>query len=157
MLKGLQSGTNGNFHVLLLFLGSYSIPMCIKFKEICEISGLQLDHLANLHAIPFVCAILGFVFLLDQKLSFNSHQGCVRRTNWGHSHKFQMKLLLSAENADTFICATSEDLKATSHTRLRAHDHCTTRTLIGGKGKAGPSSLHTALEGPMEYVNTRWM
>ena len=26
-----------------------------------------------------------------------------------------------------------------------------------GKGGAGPSSLHTLLEGPTEYVNTRWM
>jgi hypothetical protein len=26
-------------------------------------------------------------------------------------------------------------------------------SLIGGKGGAGPSSLHTAFEGPTEYVN----
>ena len=30
-------------------------------------------------------------------------------------------------------------------------------TLITGKGGAGPSSLHTTLEGPMEDVNARWM
>ena len=48
-------------------------------------------------------------------------------------------------------------LRATSHTRLRARDHYTSTTLIGGKGGAGPSSLHTTLEGPMEYVNARWM
>ena len=41
-----------------------------------------------------------------------------------------------------------------THERLRAHDHY---TLIGGKGGAGPSSLHTTLEGPTEYVNARWM
>ncbi len=41
--------------------------------------------------------------------------------------------------------------------RLRAHDHDTSSTLIGGKGGAGPSLLHTTLEGPMEYVNARWM
>jgi hypothetical protein len=41
--------------------------------------------------------------------------------------------------------------------RLRAHDQYTSSTLIGGKGGAGPSSLHTTLEGPMEYVNARWM
>jgi hypothetical protein len=34
-------------------------------------------------------------------------------------------------------------LRATSHARLRARDHCTSSTLIGGKGGAGPSSLHT--------------
>ena len=34
--------------------------------------------------------------------------------------------------------------------RPRAHDHYTTSTLIGGKGGAGPSSLHTMLEGPID-------
>ena len=48
-------------------------------------------------------------------------------------------------------------LKATSHTRLRAHDHYTSSILIGGKGGVGPSLLHTRLEGPTEYVNARWM
>jgi hypothetical protein len=47
--------------------------------------------------------------------------------------------------------------RATSHKRLRACDHFTSSTLIGGKGGAGPSSLHTMLEGPTEYVNTRWV
>ena len=41
-------------------------------------------------------------------------------------------------------------LRATSHTRLRAHDHWTSSTLIGGKGGAGPSLLHTTLEGSTE-------
>ena len=48
-------------------------------------------------------------------------------------------------------------IRATSHTRLRARDHYTSSILIGGQGEAGPSSLHTTLEGPMEYVNARWM
>ena len=48
-------------------------------------------------------------------------------------------------------------LKATSHTRLRAHDHYTSSTLIGGKNRANPSSLHTTFEGPIKYVNARWM
>ena len=47
--------------------------------------------------------------------------------------------------------------RATSHTRLRAHDQFTSSTLIGAKGGAGSSSLHTTLEGPTEYVNARWM
>ena len=40
---------------------------------------------------------------------------------------------------------------------MRAHDHYTPSTLVGGKGRAGPSLLHTTLEGPTEYVNARWM
>jgi hypothetical protein len=40
---------------------------------------------------------------------------------------------------------------------LRARDHNTSSNLIGGEGEAGPSSLHTTLEGPMEYVDARWM
>ena len=47
--------------------------------------------------------------------------------------------------------------RATSHTRLRARDHSTASILIGGKGGALPSSLHTTLEGPTEYVDARWM
>ena len=38
--------------------------------------------------------------------------------------------------------------RATSRTRLRARDKYTSTTLIGGKVGAGPSSLHTTLEGP---------
>jgi len=48
-------------------------------------------------------------------------------------------------------------LRAISHMRLRARDQYTLSTLIGGKGGAGPSSLHTTLEGAPEYVNARWM
>ena len=48
-------------------------------------------------------------------------------------------------------------LRAISHMRLRARDHYTSSTLIGRKGRAGPSSLHTMLEGPTEYVNASWM
>jgi hypothetical protein len=40
---------------------------------------------------------------------------------------------------------------------MRARDHYISNTLIGGKGKAGSSTLHTTLEGPLEYVNARWM
>jgi hypothetical protein len=49
------------------------------------------------------------------------------------------------------------ELRATSHTRLRARDQHTSSTLIGRKGGAGPSSLHTTLEGPTEYVDAQWM
>ena len=48
-------------------------------------------------------------------------------------------------------------LRAASHTRLIAHDHYISTTLVGGKGGPGPSSLHTMLERPMEHVNLRWM
>ena len=41
-------------------------------------------------------------------------------------------------------------IRATSHMRLRARDHCISSTLIGGKGGAGPSSLHTTLDGLIE-------
>jgi hypothetical protein len=39
-------------------------------------------------------------------------------------------------------------LLATSHTRMRARDYYTSGPCIGGKGGAGPSLLHTTLEGP---------
>ena len=45
-------------------------------------------------------------------------------------------------------------LRATSHTRLRACYHYTLSTLIGGKGGAAPSSPHIGtLEGPTEYIS----
>ena len=40
---------------------------------------------------------------------------------------------------------------------MTVRDHYTSSTLFGGKGGGGPSSLCTTLEGPMEYVNARWM
>jgi hypothetical protein len=48
-------------------------------------------------------------------------------------------------------------IRATSHTRLKARDHYIWSTLIGGKGGAGPNSLHSTLEGPTENVKARWM
>ena len=48
-------------------------------------------------------------------------------------------------------------LMSTSYMRLRACNHYALSTLFGGKGGAGPSSRHTMLEGPMKYVNARWM
>ena len=44
----------------------------------------------------------------------------------------------------------SQNLKATSHMRLRACDHCTSSTLIGGKSEVGTCLLHTMLDGPTE-------
>ena len=44
-----------------------------------------------------------------------------------------------------------------THKTERAHDHYTSSTLIGGKGRVGPSSLHNTLEGPTKYVSARWM
>ena len=56
-----------------------------------------------------------------------------------------------------WCCKHIHHIRATSHTILRAHDHYTSSTLIGGKGGAGPSSLYSMCEGPTEYVNVRWM
>ena len=55
------------------------------------------------------------------------------------------------------MCPTLEThvLRVTSHTRFRVV--YTSSTLIGGKGAAGPSSLHPTLEGPPKYVNARWV
>jgi hypothetical protein len=44
----------------------------------------------------------------------------------------------------------THQLRATSHTRLRAHGNYTSSTFIGGKGRAGTSSIHTLIEGPRE-------
>ena len=57
----------------------------------------------------------------------------------------------------SWLIVKSNHLRATSHTRLRARDHHTSSTLLGGKGRAGSTSLHTTLAGPTKYVNARWM
>ena len=72
------------------------------------------------------------------------------------------KFVLCLLNAPKWLasnvgCWSSHSLRATSQTRLRARDRYTSSTFIGGKGGAGPSSLHTPLEGPTEYVNARQM
>ena len=77
-----------------------------------------------------------------------------RRSKWDPKQKKKQNWSIGS-----FIIWSSRywkelDIRATSHTRLRAHDHC---TLIVGKGGASPSSLHTKLEGPTKYVNARWM
>ena len=51
----------------------------------------------------------------------------------------------------------SEAMRATSHTRLRACDHYTSSTLVGGEGGAGPSLLHTTLRGQRSIWMARWM
>ena len=48
-------------------------------------------------------------------------------------------------------------LRATSHTRLKAHDHCNLRALIGRKGRDHPSSLHTRRWRSKGPKKTSWM
>ena len=48
-------------------------------------------------------------------------------------------------------------LRATSHTRLKAHGHCNLRVLIGQKGGDRPSSLHTRRWRPKGPKKTSWM
>ena len=64
---------------------------------------------------------------------------------------FETRLLVNG--ARLFFCW----FRATSHTRLKAHDHCNLRAPIGRKGGDRPSSLHTwrwRRKGPKK---TSWM
>ena len=47
--------------------------------------------------------------------------------------------------------------RATSHTRLKAHDHCNLRALIGWNGGDRPSSLHTRRWRPKGPKRSSWM
>ena len=60
-------------------------------------------------------------------------------------------LVIGAHSLLMFLAS----IKATSHMRLRARQCYTSSTLISEEGGVGPSSLHTELEGPSEYVNAR--
>ena len=48
-------------------------------------------------------------------------------------------------------------LRATSHKRLKARDHCNLRGLIDRKGRDRPSSLHTWRWRPKGPKKTSWM
>ena len=48
-------------------------------------------------------------------------------------------------------------LRATSHTRLKARDHCNLRALIGQKGRDCLSSLHTRRWRPKGPKKISWM
>ena len=63
---------------------------------------------------------------------FRSHKNWAQSEN-SHSRHAYLKLE---------IVGTST-VRATSHTTLKAHDHCVLRSLIGRKGRDHPGSLHT--------------
>jgi hypothetical protein len=54
-------------------------------------------------------------------------------------------------------CGSPLALRATSHTRLKARDHCNLRAFIGWKGGDCPSSLHTRRWRPKGPKWTSWM
>ena len=72
-------------------------------------------------------------------------------------HGYYNKMVFSRPLYHATMNIEMGTLRATSHTRLRVHDLYTPNTLIGGKGGAGPSSLHTTLEGPTKHVSAKWM
>ena len=58
---------------------------------------------------------------------------------------------------DSFGKRNALSLRATSHTRLKAHDHCNLRALICQKGGDRPTSLHTQRWRPEGSKKTSWM
>ena len=60
-----------------------------------------------------------------------------------HVELFSKKIILN-------VVSCLQDLRATSHTRLRAREHNTSSTLIGGRSGTDPSLLHNMYEGPCE-------
>ena len=61
------------------------------------------------------------------------------------------------DNPKPFPPPSLQHLRATSHTRAAAHDHCKRRILIGRKGGDGPSSLHTRRWRPKGPKKSSWM
>jgi hypothetical protein len=89
---------------------------------------------------------------------YNSDVNCLKQISFNTPYTlFQGYFVGMNEKVCLKYAITPSHLRANSHTGLRARDHYTSSTLIGGKGGAGPSSLHTTLEGPLEYVNARWI
>ena len=90
------------------------------------------------------CHVCSCTFNLVEPLHIPWPSRCSPQCNWLHN------MVLYIRKRSLRIALLSLFLKATAHTRLRACDHCTSSTLIGGKGRTSPSLLHTMLEGPME-------
>ena len=95
----------------------------------------HIFHLNFLHAV--------------HDLLYGSHH--THKTPW-HYHIPYILIIRVSERKDKGRCPLG-----TLYTRDWARDHCNSSPLVGGKGRAGPSSLHTTLEGPTEYVNAKWM
>ena len=65
--------------------------------------------------------------------------------------------LFFQSTANTWASTLYVILRATSHTRLKAHDHFNLRALIGRKGGDRPSSLHSWRWRPKDPKKTSWM
>jgi hypothetical protein len=102
---------------------------------------------------PLVEGLVTYDFTLQSKV--HDHTTRCWRVCWDGllTHSFGLPQFCGHDS--WLVCRVA--IRATSHTRLRARDHYTSTTLIGGKGIVGPSSLHTTFEGQTEYVNARWM
>ena len=120
----------------------------------------RFQHIVTRRGLGWIL-FCGFSYTLSTLASVG-HQW-TERTNtrcnqWLALAKIALKVLPAGRNrslvANTNRCG--EGIRATSHTRLRVRAHYTSSTLVGENGRAGPSSLHSTLEGPTEYVNARW-
>ena len=69
----------------------------------------------------------------------------------------QFGVLYSLPFFGFFLLAWMCNIRATSHTRLKVHDHCNLRALIGRKGGDRPSSLHIWRWRPKIPKSTSWM
>ena len=105
-------------------------------------------HLHILHAL--------IIFGINMKFDQYSRNICLMQASrgsncWAHrAHPPQLNIVMHLQ--------LRNNIRATSHTRLRAPYHYyTSSNLIGEKDGAGPTSLHITLEGPTEHVYARWM
>ena len=77
---------------------------------------------------------------------------------WGTGHpRDHWEPCMQKVESGVLTCLSCTPLRATSHTRLKAHVHCNLRALIGRKGGARPSSLHTWRWRPKGPNKTWWM
>jgi hypothetical protein len=134
---------NPNAHILFKLPLLEVIKLRLKWVEMQTTTNFIMPSYVN---FSLMCTVKRQFLVLGSTSSSWPLWWCQRR----HWRRF---LKQTPWNSQGVLC-----LRATSHTRPRAHDYYTSSTLIGGKGGACPSSLRpTTLEGPMEYVTARWM
>ena len=129
---------------------SYQSTILAAHMRYNQDTGAIIKHVTS-H--PFFGDASNKVFLLvngGSRYIYRNIVPCVLRARWMAGQGTISGTLF-------LVYLDAQNMEHGSRTRLRARDHYTSGTLIGGEGGTCPSSLHITLEGPTEYVNARWM
>ena len=129
----------------------YSLVMWV-FNERKWVFMLCRSNDMNNNWIPLSCipcmSLILFVNLVVGIGTWVAHSSHLWQHKWSMYHIFFFIVV---------NCLCIIQIKATSHTRLKAHDHDNVRAYIGGKNGDHPSSFHTRRWIPKGPTKSSWM